>query len=66
MRKRPILLALLAAAVFGAVTPASKALLSDLSSFQLAELLYLGAAVGGSPVCTPWRSNPPTGERRSA
>ena len=45
-----MLYALLAAMLFGAATPASKALLSDLNSFQLAGLLYLGAAVGVAPV----------------
>jgi drug/metabolite transporter (DMT)-like permease len=42
----PVLLALLSAALFGAATPASKALLGTFSAFQLAGLLYLGAAVG--------------------
>jgi drug/metabolite transporter (DMT)-like permease len=44
-----VLLALAAAALFGAATPASKALLRELSSFQLAGLLYLGAALGVLP-----------------
>ncbi len=39
-------LALLSAALFGAATPASKTLLGSLSAFQLAGLLYLGAAIG--------------------
>src|SRR5262249_21754417 len=43
-------LALLSAALFGASTPASKALLGSLEPFQLAGLLYLGAAVGMAPV----------------
>ena len=38
--------ALASAALFGAATPVSKALLGNLSAFQLAGLLYLGAAVG--------------------
>ncbi|MCB2229841.1 DMT family transporter [bacterium] len=51
MKSRPassfsVSIALLSAALFGAATPASKALLSDLSAFQLAGLLYLGAAAG--------------------
>jgi drug/metabolite transporter (DMT)-like permease len=50
MLRRPLLYALLAAALFGAATPASKFLLSGLSSFQLAGLLYLGAALGVLPV----------------
>ena len=44
-----MLLALLSAALFGAATPASKALLEGLSAFQLAGLLYLGAALGVAP-----------------
>ena len=39
-------LALLSAALFGAATPASKALLGSLTAFQLAGLLYLGAVLG--------------------
>lgn len=39
-------LALISAALFGAATPASKAVLGILSAFQLAGLLYLGAALG--------------------
>ncbi len=41
-----ILAAILAAALFGASTPLSKPLLSFLNNFQLAGLLYLGAALG--------------------
>jgi drug/metabolite transporter (DMT)-like permease len=44
-----ILLALAAAVLFGAATPAAKTLLASLSAFQLAGLLYLGAAVGITP-----------------
>ena len=47
---RPVALALLAAALFGAGVPASKTLLADLPPFQLAGLLYLGAALGVLPV----------------
>jgi drug/metabolite transporter (DMT)-like permease len=43
----------LSAALFGAATPASKALLGELSAFQLAGLLYLGAALGVAPFA--WR-----------
>jgi drug/metabolite transporter (DMT)-like permease len=46
---RPVLSALLAAVLFGAATPASKVLLAGLSPFQLAGLLYLGAAVSAAP-----------------
>ena len=49
MFRRPVIYGLLAAALFGAATPASKLLLSGLSSFQLAGLLYLGAALGVAP-----------------
>ena len=47
---KPFTLALLSAALFGAATPASKVLLADLSAFQLAGLLYLGAALGVAPL----------------
>ena len=49
MRVSPFLLALGAALLFGAATPASKALLGGFSPFQLAGLLYLGAALGVYP-----------------
>ncbi len=59
---RPVLLALLSAALFGAATPASKVLLEGLSPFRLAGLLYLGAALGVLPAAArglrarpPWR-----------
>lgn len=41
-----VFLALIAAALFGAATPMSKALLQSMSAFQLAGLLYLGAVIG--------------------
>jgi len=47
--RRSALYALLAAALFGAATPASKLLLTGLGSFQLAGLLYVGAALGVAP-----------------
>jgi drug/metabolite transporter (DMT)-like permease len=54
--------ALISAALFGAATPASKALLGSLTAFQLAGLLYLGAALGVLAVIVrkrtwrpPWR-----------
>jgi drug/metabolite transporter (DMT)-like permease len=53
----PIALALFAAALFGAATPASKLLLSSLTPFQLAGLLYLGAALGVAPAA--WREGGP-------
>lgn len=49
MNKTPILMALLSAILFGAATPASKMLLTEFTPFQLAGLLYLGAAVGVAP-----------------
>lgn len=49
MYKTPVLMALLSAVLFGAATPASKLLLADLSPFQLAGLLYLGAALAVAP-----------------
>jgi drug/metabolite transporter (DMT)-like permease len=41
-----MVLGLLSAFLFGASTPASKLLLAELTPFQLAGLLYLGAALG--------------------
>ena len=41
-----VALALVSAILFGASTPASKLLLGSLGPFQLAGLLYLGAALG--------------------
>jgi drug/metabolite transporter (DMT)-like permease len=65
MATHPVLLAFISAALFGAATPASKGLLTDLSPFQLAALLYLGAALGVAPVAgvrqvwsMPWCMNP--------
>lgn len=46
---KPALLCLAAAALFGAATPASKALLNDSGPLMLAGLLYLGAALGVLP-----------------
>ena len=43
-------LAFAAALLFGASTPASKLLLEGFTPFQLAGLLYLGAALGTAPV----------------
>src|SRR5438309_4026418 len=44
-----LLSALASAVLFGAATPAAKRLLLDLTAFQLAGLLYLGAAIGIAP-----------------
>jgi drug/metabolite transporter (DMT)-like permease len=49
MIRHPVVLALLAALLFGSATPISKGLLAGLSPFQLAGLLYLGAAFGLAP-----------------
>src|SRR5262245_17180553 len=49
----PLVLALAAALLFGASTPASKLLLHDLSPLQLAGFLYLGAALATAPFA--WR-----------
>ena len=64
----PLMLGLVAAVLFGSATPASKALLGSLSTFQLAGLLYLGAAVGVVPLLVkertlslPWRLPGKTG-----
>lgn len=58
---RPFILALIAAALFGAATPMSKSLLAEIGPFQLSGLLYLGAAIGVLPllrrssrVAVPW------------
>ncbi len=67
MVKYPIVMALLAAALFGAATPASKWLLADLTPFQLAGLLYLGGGMG--TVATALREGglrlPPRVDRRN-
>lgn len=47
----PVGLCLLAAALFGASTPASKRLLDGVEPLVLAGLLYLGAALGVLPFC---------------
>lgn len=47
--RHPVLLALLSAALFGSAAPLSKPLLAGFSPFQLAGLLYLGAAVSLAP-----------------
>lgn len=60
----PVLMALLAAALFGASTPASKALLAGAGPLTLAGLLYLGAALAVLPAAlrAPWRGR----DRRNA
>lgn len=49
MCRTPVLSCLLAAVLFGAATPASKALLGMLPPITLAGLLYLGAALAVLP-----------------
>lgn len=49
VRFGPLVACLVAAALFGASSPASKALLGSLSLLTLAGLLYLGAALGVLP-----------------
>jgi len=49
MKIRSILIGLLAGLLFGVATPLSKIILSQLNSFQLAGLLYLGAALAFLP-----------------
>ena len=44
-----VLLVVLAAVLFGSASPLSKSLLNGTSPFQLAGLLYLGAALGVAP-----------------
>ena len=70
MSRFPLAIAFLAALFFGAATPASKALLQTLPTFQLAGLLYLGAALGVLPLMMkersftwPWRLDQKTGLR---
>jgi drug/metabolite transporter (DMT)-like permease len=49
MKGRSVLTGLLAGLLFGVATPLSKIILSQLNSFQLAGLLYLGAALAFLP-----------------
>lgn len=68
MHKAPILMALLAAVLFGAATPADKLLLNDgLMPLQLAGLLYIGAAVVVAPAALSrgGLALPPRGDRRT-
>ncbi len=56
-----IVLAILSALLFGAATPISKVLLASLTPFQLAGLLYLGAAAVLLPVLIAKRGLRPIG-----
>lgn len=49
MKNLSVFLAVVSAALFGVATPVSKILLEDLNYFQLAGLLYFGAAAGLLP-----------------
>ncbi len=49
MYKIPVVMAIFSALLFGAATPASKLLLTGFTPFQLAGLLYLGAAIAVAP-----------------
>ena len=49
MTSGAVLIGVISAALFGIATPASKILLTSLSQFQLAGLLYLGAGLGMLP-----------------
>jgi len=49
MKIRSVLIGLLAGLLFGVATPLSKIILSQFNSFQLAGLLYLGAALAFLP-----------------
>jgi drug/metabolite transporter (DMT)-like permease len=60
----PLLVALAAAALFGAATPLCKPLLAELAPTTLAGLLYLGAAVGLAPIAL--RQGLPSLARRGA
>ncbi|MGE5294219.1 MAG: DMT family transporter [Solirubrobacterales bacterium] len=67
MLKYPVMMALLAAALFGAATPAGKWLLAGLTPLQLAGLLYLGGGIGTA--LSAFREGglrlPPRGDRRN-
>jgi len=60
-------MALLSAILFGAATPASKLLLTGLTPFQLAGLLYFGAAVAVAPAAlrNGGFALPPRGDRQN-
>ena len=64
MNRRAVALALLSAALFGASTPAAKALLGSLGPATLAGLLYCGAGLGIAilrrmPLSRVWRPHAP-------
>ena len=59
----PIFLAIIAALFFGASAPVGKILLHQLTAFQLAGLLYFGAAIGVSLVLIVRRESPGLGRR---
>ncbi len=58
MKRFAIITGILAGFLFGIATPFSKLLLADLNSFQLAGLLYLGAALAMLPSVFRRNNNP--------
>jgi drug/metabolite transporter (DMT)-like permease len=54
-----LLAALGSAVLFGAAIPAARILLAELTAFQLAGLLYVGAAIGIGPWVLWWRHDRP-------
>lgn len=65
MKIRSIVIGLLAGLLFGVATPLSKILLSQLNSFQLAGLLYIGAATAFLPFVIKNRKTELTALRRT-
>ena len=57
MKRKAVIIGLLSGMLFGIATPFSKLLLSELNSFQLAGLLYLGAALIFMPYVIKNRKN---------
>ncbi len=59
MKRMPVLIGAISAALFGAATPLCKILLGGLSQFQLAGLLYAGAGLGMIPFVMVRRGGSP-------
>jgi drug/metabolite transporter (DMT)-like permease len=55
MKTRSVITGIIAGLLFGIATPLSKIILSDLNSFQLAGLLYFGAAIAYLPFLAKYR-----------
>jgi drug/metabolite transporter (DMT)-like permease len=64
--KRPVIFALLSAALFGLSTPAAKVLVGSTHPFVLAGLLYCGAGIGIAVVRRIWRGSSPARGAREA